>query len=117
MALPPDPQCVDPVRRDGAVHFVDLERALLVGKQIFELLIRTMQVYFEGLAQEQEWIEPDVRLAFGTHRDEVAQLLLAHESAQRFFGDVGVVVVENHVRILVAAPHARQSHPARNVSH
>jgi hypothetical protein len=67
--------CVDPVRRDGAVHFVDLEGALLVGPQVFELLIRAMQVYFDDLAQEQEWIEPDVRLAFGAHRDEVAQLL------------------------------------------
>ncbi len=73
-----------------------------------------MQVDLDGLAEEQKGIQPDVRLAFGAHRDEVAKLLLADEVAQRVFGDVGVVVVENHARILVAAPHARQSHPARN---
>ena len=64
--------------------------------------------------EKQEWIEPDVRLAFGAHRHEVAELLFRNESAQCVFGNVGVVVVENHARILVAAPHARQSHPARN---
>ena len=73
-----------------------------------------MQVDLDGLAEEQKWIEPDVRLAIGAHGDEVTQLLFVDEIAQRFFGNVGVVVVENHGRILVAAPHARQSHPARN---
>ena len=96
------------------MHLVHFERALLVREQVFELLVRTMQMDLDGLAQEQEWIEPDVRLAFGAHGDEMAQLLFADELAQRVFGDVGVVVIENHARILVAAPHARQSHPARN---
>ena len=68
---------VDPVRGDGAVHFVHFERALPVGEQVFELLIGAMQVDLDGLAEEQEWIEPDVRLAFGTHGDEVAELLFA----------------------------------------
>ena len=73
-----------------------------------------MQVDLDAVAEEQEWIEPDVRLAVGADRDQAAQLLLRDEVAQRVFGDVGVVVVENHERILVAAPHARQSQPARN---
>ena len=39
-----------------------------------------MQMHLDGLAQEQEWIEPDVRLAIGAHGDEVTQLLLADEA-------------------------------------
>ena len=62
------------------MHFIHFERAFLVCEQVFELLVRTMQMDLDGLAQEQEWIEPDVWLAGGSHRDEVTQLLFRNES-------------------------------------
>jgi hypothetical protein len=91
---------VYPVRGDRAVDLADFERALLVREQVFELLIGAMQVNLDGRAEEQERIEPDVRLALGADGDEVSELLARDEIAQGVVGNIGVVVVEDHVRCL-----------------
>ena len=57
---------VNPVRRDRAVHLIHLEGALRVREQIRELLVVAMQVDLDAVAEEQEGIEPDVRLPVGT---------------------------------------------------
>ena len=44
---------------------------LLFVAQVRELFVGAMQVDFDGVAEEQEGIEPDVRLPVGAHGDEV----------------------------------------------
>ncbi len=63
---------VHPVRRDRAVHLVHLEGAFRVGGEIRGLLILVMQVHLDAVAEEQEGVEPDVRLAGGIDRDQPA---------------------------------------------
>src|SRR6187551_3267279 len=62
-----------------------------------------MQVELDPVAQQQERIQPDMRLAIGARRDEPAEFLFGDKIAQHVIGYVGVVIVENH------APHSSEA--------
>ena len=76
------------------MDLVDLERALRIRAQVGELLVVATQVDLERGAEEQEWIEADVRLAGRADGYEPPELLARDEFVQDIIGDVGVVVVD-----------------------
>jgi hypothetical protein len=63
---------VHPVRGYRAQHFVDLEHAFAVGREIGVLLVVAVQVHLDAVAEEHERIQPDVRLSFGTDGHQAA---------------------------------------------
>jgi hypothetical protein len=105
---------VYPMRWNGSVDFIHFERAFLAGTQVGELFVVAMQMDFDCRPQEQEGVQPDVRLPIRGHGDQAAHVLFAHEVAEHVFRNVRVVIVEDHDRSLAAAPSVRQSQPARN---
>ena len=87
---------MNPVGRNHAQHFVDLEHAARSRAEVHGDFVLAHQMEIDRAAGPHERVEADVRRAIRPDADEPAQLLYVDEAVDRLRGNVGVVGVKDH---------------------
>ena len=98
---------VHPVGWDDGQHLVDLEEAAATRLEVGDLLVASDEVQVDRPAVAQEWIEPDVRGAVLSHRDEPTERLGLDERLDLLRGNVAVVTVEDQGSLTPVATASR----------